>query len=41
MANIGEEQEPAIFEPFPEEYPIEEPIPAAEPAREEPVPAGR
>lgn len=40
MADIGEEQEPIIFEPFPAESPIQEPAapatpvtPAKEPAR--------
>lgn len=41
MADIGEEQAPVRFEPFPEEAPIEPPAPAVPVTVpvEEPVPA--
>ncbi len=39
MADIGEEQEPVIFEPFPEEFPIEAEPPLVPTPIHEPIPA--
>jgi hypothetical protein len=37
--DIGKERKRIILEPLPEEFPVEEPLPEAEPAVAEPVPA--